>query len=966
MERLQVKFLGIPRLMRNGKEIYLPFAKAEGLLYYILHEKSALRERVCTMFWGTQEETGARKNLRNAVYAIRKAAYESIIVSPRRALLEADPDCELLADVDELRAFLPEQTRSAEEVEHFLALYEGEFMEGSLGGECPDYEDWVRGNAQAYRREYMDKLRELFHRFIREKQYTAAEKCGKKLIALDEFEEISYRSLMFVYKEQGKYSECTQIYSQLEQALRQGLSIKPSAQTRRFFESIVEKQAKKRGGGMREALYGRERELAALQKSLAAFSSGGLFCSYLVLGEAGIGKTRLLESVATAAGNAAIVIQTTCYEAESGFLFKLWDRIFEQLSYYIRERAIPVPPELAALVGKVFPTLDITPEQPAYNLHPVRESGLAEKAVFDLFSMIAKRERILFLIDDLHWADKNSVELLGKTMFASRERIMLVAACRAEYESCANRLYFSLSHSGGMEKLVLKRFTEAETRGLVCRLMPQAEEHGSKIFLESEGNPLFITEIVNSLREGRSEAVITDKMAVLIGGRLLALSQEAQKLCSICAVFYSTFNLKILSSVMAAGSMELVELIDELLSKNILRELREHEGEISLCFTHVKIREYVYASVSASKRMLLHERIAEYYEGRITGGRLDRIYYPKLIYHYTIAQNAFQTFRYKLMQLRSILDASHEIFPITDMRETGVLEYYTDEETMDAELEELRALYLGLLEQGRGGLGELELSFLLLYGRFHKDRGTPEKGRAAILQMIDLAKQHNERSYEFEGYLQLIQYAINVRDIAMMADAVEQAGKACAPENSANLALVLRYRGYLLVLRGEHESGEDMLRAALTRFCGEGDYEKYRMNLAACCFYLGESYRLQGRYEEALECYDKAFDHCDEELHFSAVAVILSRIGYSEYLLGHDGEARFYLIKSLQAYNKTIFAWGWADVYYSLALIALENGQRDMAQKYIEGAELFSNKYDASNLRGTIAEFKAKLGACPC
>ena len=956
---LHVRYLGVPRLRLNGREVYLPFAKAEGLLFYVLHEKTALRDKLCLMFWGAQDEANAKKNLRNAVYAIRKAAYEGIIVSPRRAVLEADATCTLHTDVDALRAFQPAAQPEDDAIDAFLALYEGDFMTGTLGGECPDYDDWVRGCAQIYRREYTGKLRELFHGLIREKRWLAAEKCGLKLIFLDEFEEIAYRSLMFVYKEQGKYAECSAVYSRLEKTLREGLSIKPSAETRRFFESTLQKQ---KGVKRQEALFGREQECAALRRSLTAFAGGGTACSYLVVGEAGIGKTRLLESAAAATDSDAIVIKTICYEAEASFLFKLWDRIFEQLSYFLRERAIAVPQELSAYIGRTFPTFRPGTERPDYTPHMQGEAGMADKAVFELFSYLAHAEhRVLFIIDDLHWADKNSMELLIKVLFASRERLMLVGACRAEYEGNVDRLYFSLNHSGSMEKLVLQRFTQEETRGLVSRLMPDAAAHSEKIYRESEGNPLFITEIVNSLRDGRSEDFITDKMAVLIGGRIMALSLSAQRLLSICAVFYTSFNLKILSDVMEVGGLELVELIDELITKNILREAREPEGEISLFFTHVKIREYIYASISESKRAVLHERIAEHYEKRLCGGRMDRVYYPKLIYHYTMARNTFQIFRCKVLSLRSVLDVSHEIFPRTDIRDTGVLEYYTDEEALDAELTDLQTLCTQLRERGSAdGLGELELIFLLLYGRFHKDRGIPQKGHDAILQMIALSEQRGLTEYAFEGYLQLIQYAINICDLSMMEEAVNQAERLVGP-SAGDAALVTRYRGYLHVLRGEYERGDELLTDALRLFCALGNYETYRMNLAACCFYLGESCRLCGRYEEALECYDKAFDHCDEELHFSAVAVILSRIGYSEYLLGHGTEARFYLLKSLQAYNKTIFAWGRADVYYSLALIELEAGHPEMARKYIEGAVLFSNKYDTSNLRETIAGFQKKL-----
>jgi tetratricopeptide (TPR) repeat protein len=131
--------------------------------------------------------------------------------------------------------------------------------------------------------------------------------------------------------------------------------------------------------------------------------------------------------------------------------------------------------------------------------------------------------------------------------------------------------------------------------------------------------------------------------------------------------------------------------------------------------------------------------------------------------------------------------------------------------------------------------------------------------------------------------------------------------------------------------------------------------------MVASLFYLGESYRLRELYELALDYFCQATNLCDENEEFPAVALIFSKIGYIKYKQNNIDEAQFYFLKSLKAYEKSIFAWGRAEVYYYLFKIYETKKCNVKARNYLEEAIKYVNKYSSKELRENIYDILNKL-----
>src|SRR6056297_2415831 len=120
MPCLNVKMLGRSKVKIEEEVIEFPYKKVEGLLYYLLLEKKADRNKVASLLWGDMPDSSARKNLRNAIYQLRKSIGKDYILSPNRFKLKINDSKDINSDLD---CFLDGSNN-----EDKIEIYEGEFL----------------------------------------------------------------------------------------------------------------------------------------------------------------------------------------------------------------------------------------------------------------------------------------------------------------------------------------------------------------------------------------------------------------------------------------------------------------------------------------------------------------------------------------------------------------------------------------------------------------------------------------------------------------------------------------------------------------------------------------------------------------------------------------------------------------------------------------------------------------------
>jgi len=374
-------------------------------------------------------------------------------------------------------------------------------------------------------------------------------------------------------------------------------------------------------------LIGRRRPLEDLQRAVerARTGSGSLV---LLSGEPGIGKTRLAEEIAAAAGD-VLVLWGRCHEIEGRPPFWPWVQVLQACA-----RASDPEALAASLSADVIPLAQFAPE-----LRPYLDPALTEslplssdaarfrlfQAMTDLLRGLARRRPLLLILDDLHWADLPSLLLLE---FLTHELPEVPIAVIGTYREIEVRRAPALSDI--VTRLVrrattipLAGFNVAEVAQFIactsgCDVPP---EMADRLQRQTEGNPFFLDEIVRLAREGSADLgsgagglPISQGVRGTIQQRLAPLTADERQLLAAAAVAGRDFDLPLLEAALATSRAELLERLAAALAIEVVRPIAGRIG--CFRFSHALVNETLRESLPSRERAALHQRFGEILEAR--------------------------------------------------------------------------------------------------------------------------------------------------------------------------------------------------------------------------------------------------------------------------------------------------------------------------------------------------------------
>ncbi|MFN8541138.1 MAG: AAA family ATPase [Thermomicrobiales bacterium] len=362
----------------------------------------------------------------------------------------------------------------------------------------------------------------------------------------------------------------------------------------------------------RPLLVGRDRERELLERHLAA-SLAGRGRLILIGGEAGIGKTALATALGRdAEAQGALVLIGRCYDLTETPPYGPWVDLFRH--YPAADDLPPLPPQLAQ-IGTAGPVAS--------------HDALFARVQDFLVAVAAKRPLVLFL-DDLHWADPASLDLLR---FLAREftqaAILLLATYREDELTRRHplaRLLPLLVRETAAERLSLRSLDRAAIRDLVDGRYALAEEDAARLVAylveRGEGNPFFLGELLRALEDeglleataegwrlrDLSQARLPSLVLQVIDSRLARLPDEAQALLTIAAVIGQEVPLTLWQTVSGVPEDALLATIE---AASDARLLQASGDGTSAYFVHALIREALYAALLPPRRRVWHRRIGD-------------------------------------------------------------------------------------------------------------------------------------------------------------------------------------------------------------------------------------------------------------------------------------------------------------------------------------------------------------------
>jgi DNA-binding SARP family transcriptional activator/exonuclease VII small subunit len=785
---LELALLGSPEVRLRGQLLNLPTRKALALLVYLACEPGVHpREKLASMLWPDNDETGGRTALRKAL-GFLTAEFEvrgkMLFLNVNRDALSFKLDSSVAHHLQDLE-LAAKQARNPDDgdLEHLRTSLEqtcdrvrGEFMAGFSLPDAFDFDDWLEVRREATRRDFDAVLQRLARVQAGAGHVPLALATAQKRLALDNLNEAAHRAVIELHLESDDRSAALEAYKVCQTVLERELGIAPAAPTQALAEraragvpeisspvaqvTVIAPKVRTPAAPTQNAPFvGREREWQLLENAWNA----GLIS--FVSGEPGSGKSRLMREFLTAHG-AFVTLENRPGDANVPY-----SSLARHLRVLLKSTPITLPAWVNAELARILPELGEAPEISS-------EQGKLRfmQAVAEALTQVVEsfENTVALLYDDAQFTDLSSSEVTSFALetleYDARERLRILYAYRphelpADLEA---RVKHTLDRNEGV-LVELEPLAANDLETLLFQLEASDEVHdlAQTLAKVTGGNPLFVLETLKSLREmtgqtlnaANLEQMRTQgglprslKVNQVISQRLERLSKPARDLVRVAAVMGQEYSLERAAMVLETDALRLANASEELEAAGILRGAR---------FAHDLLFETTLSGIQRSSKQLLNARALSALRDQagIAAATLVRFAVaseqPDLIFKYSReagrdayvnlwaledAIRDFERARQTLHTLPADADAiqlfgREEIFTL--YKRLANIYQYTDRPELEMQVFEE-------LVQIAHERSDAELEFnaiLLLTFRAHANRKNgPERVRQLVERLLELAK----------------------------------------------------------------------------------------------------------------------------------------------------------------------------------------------------------------------------------
>jgi DNA-binding CsgD family transcriptional regulator/tetratricopeptide (TPR) repeat protein len=363
-------------------------------------------------------------------------------------------------------------------------------------------------------------------------------------------------------------------------------------------------------------LVGRDAEVAQLRAALER-AAAGRPATVMVAGEAGVGKTRLVAELVGQAGElGAVALTGGCLDVGEGVLTyaPLVEALRPLVGVLDRDELDRVLGGARAELARLLPELG-----PEAGDRPA-EAPLAPTRLFELLlgvlHRLAEGGPVLLVVEDLHWADQSTRDLLGFLVRNLRAGVALVLTYRSDELHRRHPLrpfLAELDRSGRAERLELGRLGRRDLAELLAGILgePAAPVLVGEVLARSEGNPFFAEELLAAHLDG---VRLPSALRELVLARVAALSEPTQRVLEMAAVAGTRVDHQLLAAVVGQDAEELVWLLREAVTHHVLGV---DEASGAYAFRHALVQEAIYDDLLPVQRGPLHAAYARALERRI-------------------------------------------------------------------------------------------------------------------------------------------------------------------------------------------------------------------------------------------------------------------------------------------------------------------------------------------------------------
>lgn len=692
MPALRLYLLGRLDIRYHGQVVPKPpTTNAQSLLAYLaLHrERPQPRERLAALFWGERPERKARRSLTTALWHIRRSLPDEALLLSDVHSVQFDPQADLWLDLAEFEVLAARRELSS--LQSAVALYRGDFMDGF-------YDDWVLNERYRLEMVFSEVLARLMAGLEAREQHDRALGVALRLLEHDPLREDARRLAMRAYCHLGHRNTALEQYRRCREIVGEELNTEPMEETTALYQDIldgrfeigptVEALAAERAAEpprppgqnpldpvVRGPVVGRETELAFLRDRYqeARTGPGSLV---LLPGEAGVGKTRLVEELADHLRWQGVrVLWGRCYEFERLLPYQPVSEALQTVLPTISPGDLThLPSWILREVARLVPQVRDRQSEPreSSETFPDQQRAQLFEAVARFIAWLSTQSGLALMFEDLHWATESTLQMVHYlARHLADGHAVIVGTLRPEAVGPQHPLRAfqrQLTREGLVRTLELKGLSRQSVETLVTEMSGCGEAVAplaQRLYEDTEGNPFFLIETIKALFEeklirldgeawqgdfagvSRSELPLPAGVSEAIQARVHRLEPEARRALQTAAALGREFDFDLLAAAWHREEETTLEALDALLRHRFVDEGSAATAR-DYVFHHHKIQEVVYAEIPRRHRQRLHAR---------AGRAMERLYEPdrqdvagELAFHFSRARLADEALAQKAVR----------------------------------------------------------------------------------------------------------------------------------------------------------------------------------------------------------------------------------------------------------------------------------------------------------------------------
>jgi len=620
---LRCYLLGTPRIEFNGQLFTMPRRQVRALLFYLAaHPQPVSRGKLSFIFWPNLPDARARRNLSRLLNQLKVILGRDILVEHAKDSIRLN-QVQIKSDVIDFLSALASKNHG-----QAITIYGGTFLDGFSLPNNLEYERWMMREAHRLEKDFLSCLDTSIQDHFSQKRFPEAIDLARCYLEIDELAEPIHRKLIELYALIGDRAAAMAQYEQCLLVLERELGVDALPETQAVVQAVLRDQQfqietsptlepRPTMSLFEIPFIGRQELISNLERNFALTARQRWQFIFLI-GEPGIGKTRLLHHFIATIKKRCTVLQTTADQSMQQLPYQL---VAQALRSGLEGNSIPSISHLPQIseAARILPELkSIYPGLPP--LLPL-DSESAHLRLFDALSQLTlgwvkADQPLLICLDDLHWADATSLQWLSYfALQIHNQPIMILATCRLGDDQSLEPLKLALDRQGLLTQYSIFGLNLSETEQVISTLnLPDNIDPDliQRVWQQTAGNPFFIKEIFRSLIESGSVSwqeeglPLPESVIQTVNMRLGMLNKVARQLLDAAAVIGMSFSYELVKKASGRSEGETESAVDELIYRNLLYAQNDE-----FIFQHEIIQMVVYRNLSQWRRQLLHHRVAK-------------------------------------------------------------------------------------------------------------------------------------------------------------------------------------------------------------------------------------------------------------------------------------------------------------------------------------------------------------------